>query len=103
MKVKLSKKSLDALKEIKDIIEIKKMLDWSISFGNIFSIVSSNSVASKSVVIAQSDFDLLFNSISSLNKIQYKLIFNIASYRMIDTIGEERQFWEHFRENIQPR
>lgn len=100
MKVKLSRSSIDDLKDIQTILEVGEYLNYVLIGASVLDLITSSKIVEKIFIIKQSDFEAIGNSILNINDIGRTRILGIAKYRAFSTSGNESLFWQKIVGNI---
>jgi len=99
--IQLGEKSVQALKKIANIVDVGDKLKVVMSAGFIGQIFfKNNSLQVAYQTTTQADFELLSNTLLSIDIIKQNRINQIIMYRQLNTSRNERFFWNNYRQRI---
>ena len=92
-RVKFYQRSLEAIKNIRDIRSIGKVLNPAIVASNLVLIFNNNNVLDATFTIYNTDFETLAKILETALLVVKKSIRDEAYFACRDTQGKEKRFW----------
>ena len=97
--VTLGYQSREALKRVNNATNLGMYMKFFLGTGGSFDAIFSSNAAEKAFTITQVDFMKIAKAIQAVDKIQCRVIKNIALERINQTHSNERKFWERINDS----